>query len=294
MLKHFKDLINSNFPDLEINKVEKIGEGDTYVAFLINDHYLFKKAKALEGCLQLKKEVVLMNSLTRSFSISIPQFALVEKNYWFGAYAILPGLSLSEYLERNEFTKTHAEQITSFLATLHATSSKIVQDCTLPVMNYFDEYSQDFEYLKEIPTTFFSKKQQEIILEKYTAFLSCKNNFEYTPVLIHNDFSFNHILCDSHSGNITGVIDFGDAAFGDAAYDFIFLYELPKRSFIENICTKYGVYDEHFIKRIHFYSFANTMQILIGCFKEKNVQLIYQEKKKVQNWFKIHLQSIDF
>lgn len=290
----FKDLVNLSFPGLKIDKIKKIGEGDTYVVFLINDHYLFKKVKVEEGRQQLKKEVLLMEILAGSFTISIPQFVFVEKNYMFGAYEILPGQSLSEYLERNKFTKTHAAQSISFLATLHAERSKIVKDCILPVMNYFDEYSQDYEYLKEIPTTFLSKKQKEIILEKFAAYLSCKKNFEYTPALIHNDFSFNHIICDPHSGNITGVIDFGDAAVGDVAYDFIFLYELPESIFMKQVCNIYPGCNPEFIERIHFYSFANVMQILIGCFKEKNNKLIKEQIKNIQNWFRIHSQHVDY
>lgn len=288
MLENFKDLIKINFPDLKINKVEKIGEGDTYVAFLINDHYLFKKAKADEGRQQLKKEVLLMERLADNFPISIPQFILVEKNYWFGAYEILPGISFSEYLVKNKFTKTHAVQINSFLAPLHATSSESVQDCILPIMNYFEEYSQDYETLKKIPGTYFSKKQKETILKKYESYLFCRKDFDYTAELIHNDFSFNHIICDPNSGNITGVIDFGDAALGDAAYDFIFLYEPQERILMENISRNYPGYNDHFNNRVHFYSFANVMQILIGHYKEKNDQLFNQEKKNVQNWINNH------
>ena len=290
----FKDLVRNAFPELEIAKIKKIGEGDTYVAFLINEHYLFKQAKATEGRQKLKKEVLLMESLTGSFTISIPQFVFVEKNYMFGAYEILPGISLSEYLERNEFSNKHAEQINSFLSTLHAAKYKTIQNCTLPVMNYFDEYSEDYEYLKEIPDKFLSKRQKAIILEKYAVYLSCKNNFDYTPTLIHNDFSFNHIICDPYSGNINGVIDFGDAAIGDAAYDFIFLYELPEIIFMKQVCNMHPGCNPEFIERIHFYSFANVIQILIGCFKEKNNKLIKEQIKNIQNWFKIHLQHVDY
>ncbi len=290
----FKDLVNNAFPALKIEKIKKIGEGDTYVAFLINDHYLFKQAKADEGRAQLRKEVLLMENLSGKFSISTPRFILVSPDYHFGCYEILPGISFDEYLAENELTKTNAKQVVTFLTTLHAMDPGTMQDGILPVMNYFEEYEQDYEFLKKLTLTFFSKKQKEIILEKYESYLSFQKNFEYKPELIHNDFSFNHIICDPFSGDITGVIDFGDAAMGDAAYDFFFLYELPQSIFIEQICNSYPGCDPHFIDRIQFYSFANVMQLLIGCFKEKNDQLIKKEIKKVQNWFKTHLQSVDF
>ena len=290
----FKNLVSVAFPGLKIEKIKKIGEGDTYVAFLVNGHYLFKQAKADEGRQQLKKEVLLMESLAGSFSISIPRFVLVSPDYHFGAYAILPGISFTEYLESNEFNTAHGEQIINFLKTLHTTDLRNVHDCVLPVINYFEEYKEDCEFLKNTSISFFSKKQKEIILEKYESYLSCKRNFEFKPVLLHNDFSFNHIICNRNSGKITGVIDFGDAAIGDAAYDFFFLYELPESVFKEQVCNLYQDCNAQFIERIKFYSFANVMQILIGCQKENNNKIINQEIKKVFDWFKTHLQSVDF
>lgn len=291
---HFKDIINNVFPELIINKIQEIGEGDTYVAFLVNGHYLFKQAKTNEGREQLKKEVLLMESLSGAFSISIPKFVLVSPDYHFGAYEILPGISFNEYLERNKFTISHAEQINMFITTLHSTTLAPDLFNLLPNINYLEEYKEDYEYLKSIPPNPFSKTQKKIILEKYESYLSCKNNFEFKPVLLHNDFSFNHIICDRTSGKITGVIDFGDAAIGDAAYDFFFLYDLPGSIFRDQVCNLYPQCNAQFIDRIQFYSFANMMQIIIGCHKENNNQLIMQEIKKVLAWFKTHLQDVDF
>ncbi|MEO5500186.1 MAG: aminoglycoside phosphotransferase family protein [Ginsengibacter sp.] len=290
----FKDLVNRVFPELKIDKIKKIGEGDTYVAFLINDHYLFKQAKTDKARQQLKKEILLMDFLAGSFYIPIPRFILVENNYLFGAYEILKGIPLTEYLEKHEFTKSHADQINNFLATLHGKSFRTLKECALPIMDYFEEYGHDYEFIKRVSESIFSKRQKKIILEKYGSYLSCKNNFEYKPQLLHNDFSFNHIICDPESGNIRGVIDFGDAAIGDAAYDFYFLYELPESLFMEQICKFHPECNSEFINRIQFYSFANVMQILIETYKEKNEQLINLEKINVQKWFNIHSQSIDF
>ena len=38
--------------------------------------------------------------------------------------------------------------------------------------------------------------------------------------LIHNDLGTEHILLDQTSGKITGIIDWGDVALGDPAFDF--------------------------------------------------------------------------
>ena len=235
-----------------------------------------------------------MESLFVAFSISIPKFILVSPDYLFGAYEILPGISFTEYLEGNKFTISHAEQINMFLTTLHSTTLAPDLFDLFPTMNYFEEYKEDYEFLKSIHSNLFSKTQKKIILDKYEIYLSCENNFKFKPVLLHNDFSFNHIICDRTSGKINGVIDFGDAAIGDAAYDFFFLYELPESIFRDQVCNLYTECNAQFIDRIQFYSFANVMQIFIGCLKENNNQLIKQEIKQVQSWFRTHLQNVDF
>ncbi|HUF28718.1 MAG TPA: phosphotransferase [Gemmatimonadaceae bacterium] len=45
------------------------------------------------------------------------------------------------------------------------------------------------------------------------------------PVLLHGDIGPAHVLYSEETGRLTGVIDFGDVAIGDAARDFIFMYE---------------------------------------------------------------------
>jgi aminoglycoside phosphotransferase (APT) family kinase protein len=46
----------------------------------------------------------------------------------------------------------------------------------------------------------------------------------YVPTLAHNDFGIEHILVDPAMRRITGIIDWGDAAIADPAYDFGKLY----------------------------------------------------------------------
>ena len=43
--------------------------------------------------------------------------------------------------------------------------------------------------------------------------------FQFETVLIHGDFSSEHVLLDLAEKKVTGIIDFGDAAIGDPAYD---------------------------------------------------------------------------
>ncbi|MBS1735439.1 MAG: aminoglycoside phosphotransferase family protein [Bacteroidetes bacterium] len=291
---HFKEIIQSAYPALKINKFDKMGEGDTYIAFLVNGQYLFKLPKEIDGSTILKKEVQLMESLAEIFSISIPKFVFVSPVFQFGAYEILPGITLAAYLKKNELSSFQVEQINDFLEKLHSYHLPEHLSDILPLMNYFEEYNEDYEFLKNSTTAFFSKTQKRIILDKYVLYLSDKSNFEYKPALLHNDFSFNHILCNRGTGKITGVIDFGDAAIGDAAFDYIYLYELQPYDFFKKIWSPCKEGKDQLIKRIHFYSFANTVQMLIGYIRENNFQMIKMGRNNINKWFKVHEKSVDY
>jgi aminoglycoside 2''-phosphotransferase len=54
----------------------------------------------------------------------------------------------------------------------------------------------------------------------FEPFLSNPANFDYEQCIVHGDLGAEHILVDSVTGDITGVIDFGDAWLGDPAGDF--------------------------------------------------------------------------
>jgi aminoglycoside phosphotransferase (APT) family kinase protein len=51
------------------------------------------------------------------------------------------------------------------------------------------------------------------------SFINSPEHFAFHPVLIHGDFAVEHVLVDTETGRVTGIIDFGDCGLGDPAYD---------------------------------------------------------------------------
>lgn len=80
------------------------------------------------------------------------------------------------------------------------------------------------------------------------------NDSNLDPVIIHSDFTSDHILIDK-SGKLTGIIDFGDLAIGDRAFDFAGLYADYGKDFTEKVLDAYeGRIDPSFMARIeNFY-----------------------------------------
>jgi aminoglycoside phosphotransferase (APT) family kinase protein len=77
------------------------------------------------------------------------------------------------------------------------------------------------------------------------------DDYEGAPSLLHLDFRGNNILLDAQSGRLAGVIDWGNAAVGDPALDFMWLADWRGWPFAEAVLETYGQpVDAGFVERI--------------------------------------------
>jgi aminoglycoside phosphotransferase (APT) family kinase protein len=71
--------------------------------------------------------------------------------------------------------------------------------------------------------------------------------------LIHHDLSPKHVLVDAQTGELTGILDWTDAALGDAARDFVFLVTWRGWEFAEEVMCNYRLpLDKEFRERLSF------------------------------------------
>jgi aminoglycoside phosphotransferase (APT) family kinase protein len=67
------------------------------------------------------------------------------------------------------------------------------------------------------------------------------STFDGAPSLVHNDLWAGHILVDTRSGGVSGIIDWGDTIIGDPAIDFACLYAWYGESWLENVLMHYSI-----------------------------------------------------
>jgi len=91
----------------------------------------------------------------------------------------------------------------------------------------------------------------EVINAVFDVPLNTADFFDYIPTLIHRDLTSEHIL---YSGDqITGVIDWGDACFGDPSFDLAgFIMDYDSKL----VQSLFGILEipEHCIERAQFYA----------------------------------------
>lgn len=66
---------------------------------------------------------------------------------------------------------------------------------------------------------------QQYITLRFEEYLNNKDNFDYTPKLIHADLSINHLLYNEENEEFIGIIDFGDMQIGDLDFEYIYLLD---------------------------------------------------------------------
>jgi aminoglycoside 2''-phosphotransferase len=99
------------------------------------------------------------------------------------------------------------------------------------------------------------------VTKQFEDFLSDELNCSYVPSLIHGDFGPSNILYNAQTGDISGILDFGSAGWGDPALDFAALsgpVSYPE-SFLERFSSLYPGIDA-LLSRSRFYTGTFALQ----------------------------------
>src|SRR5690606_32545940 len=84
-------------------------------------------------------------------------------------------------------------------------------------------------------------------------------------VLLHGELSPDHVLYDEAAGKVTGVIDFGDMAIGDPAWDLVYLYEDYGEDFLTRALRAYPGDDPGRLARMRWHLVVDAVRWAVEC-----------------------------
>lgn len=229
--REYAVLIADQFPELNMQSIESLGEGYRNYAILVNGEWVFRFPKSQQGADELNKEIQLLPLLASHVKVGIPEFEYIgtqSDGRPFAGYRKVQGeilgeagiASISEHASHRL-----AAELADFMNALNAFPVEMAIQAGVPVRNLANEIhllkgaveKQAFPHLKPSLRNYLNKRFQSFLEEPaYT---------RYTPALIHADLSPDHFLTDAHQTALTGIIDFGDAAISDPDYDYLYLLE---------------------------------------------------------------------
>ena len=116
--------IEEQIADLSITSIEKFGEGWDNIAFLVNNHLVFRFAKTNETANLLQQENKILPKIQQFLSLSIPNPIITGKPtirnpYYFHAYEKLLGIAAYQVELSNNDMIFITKQLAIFLKHLH-------------------------------------------------------------------------------------------------------------------------------------------------------------------------------
>ena len=219
-------IVMEHLPEYSITSVEYLGEGMDNTTFEVNGELVVRLSKdpntTTRGA-QVSREAHLLAAVASISTVRVPQPVFVVPHEGCSAYKKLLGIAVVDLpcSQRGVHVPALAATVGMFLSSIHAIPTVQVQEFvdldSASLSEYLSEATEFYNGLKEV----FSVAQQWAV----EAFLDAPlPDGAHTAVLCHNDLSIDHILVDPSTWDVTGIIDWSDAAITDPAYDFALMY----------------------------------------------------------------------
>jgi aminoglycoside phosphotransferase (APT) family kinase protein len=209
-------------PALADTTIEFLAEGWGSWAFRAGDYVLrFPKVEAMVD--EYRKELSLMPVLAPTLPVAVSIPDLFVEHGPNGAPLIghkaLPGMLLFE--SGIKPGPGFGRALGGFVKALHAFPTNRAVELRVPVHDgprVRELRGAQYEDVLRRVAPLVSCEARTHIEREFETYLNDPTNFVFQPVLVHGDLDSN-ILVDADTGELTGVIDFGDAAVGSQALD---------------------------------------------------------------------------
>jgi aminoglycoside 2''-phosphotransferase len=272
--EEYTQIIHACFPNLPIHSCAFVSQGWDSVAVAVNGEYIFRFPKRVDVEPQYQMEARLLPELAGAVSLPIPRFEFVwdggaayERR--FVGYRMLAGEQLSCAKLADAPGEALAAELGRFLSELHRFPVKRAAQLLVPggdAAEWRQRYRALYSQIEAQVLPMLDGSAQSQVAARWCAFLEEEQHFRFASALVHNDLCGDHILFDPQRGEITGIIDWGDATIGDVAIDFAGLLDDYGPDFVEQVMAHYsGPVDTTFRWRTAFYRYVMPFhEVLFG------------------------------
>jgi aminoglycoside phosphotransferase (APT) family kinase protein len=189
-------------------------------------------------------------------------------------YRRLPGTRLDQHLD-GPHCLSIARQLGRFLDGLHSFPTARVSELgvrTYDPSSWLEQTRIFYAEARQRVFPFLDTQERRRAIRFIERHLTADADSRFT--LMHGDLKPEHVLCDTATGLVTGVIDWTDARVGDPAVDFAWLVHATNKEFREALLGSYSSADPDLVERAHFYYRIEPWHILIFGLQNHRQQLI--------------------
>jgi aminoglycoside 2''-phosphotransferase len=258
---NYLELLATAFPTLQAQRAILLGEGWDSVALLVNDHLVFRCAKRPDAAVRQARETELLPLLADRLPLPVPRYTYTWTDpAWLGARIVGYPLLAGELLRpgRPEHEAKQATRLGAFVSALHAIPLAEAQRRGVverDAAGLREAYARFFATVRESMLPLFAAQEQAAIVAFWSEHLEDDSCFTFTPTLVHRDLVPEHVLVDPMTGELTGVIDWGDAGIDDPAVDFAGVRRQMGTEFARRMLAAYHpALDATALRRMDFYA----------------------------------------
>jgi aminoglycoside 2''-phosphotransferase len=265
------DRIRAVYPRIDIHSAKLDQSGQNNDILLINGDIIFRFPRYRIALDSIQAEAAVLETIKGRVPLPVPELEYLSLDGLAGGevftgYARLPGVpflrDVYAAIGDEPVRKRLAEQLAGFLKALHSTPL----DQIAIKLSHSDTRAECEDIFERMRVKLFPHMRPDArqwAADHYESFLTNPANFDYQPVLKHGDFGTTNILFDLQKQDICGIIDFGNAALGDPAYDFAGLLSSYGERFLTNCARTYPEIN-NFLPRVRFY--LDTFALLEALF----------------------------
>ncbi|RYG45919.1 aminoglycoside phosphotransferase family protein [bacterium] len=209
-----REALSRELPDLEIRSLRLGEQGWDNHTFVLNEDRIVRFAK--DESFQARQERWVLRALPEFLPLDIPRLEWVGESILFTVYRRLPGVRLAEAWQSFDLWQREEaiDRLVEFLATIHSTL-----DLAEAKAHGVSLEDARYDFVRA------SMGSEGKWWEAARPAIRRIDALSHAPKVLHNDFHGENILIDPATHRVTGVIDFGDVAYGDPCIDLNYLCE---------------------------------------------------------------------
>lgn len=260
------DFLSGCFQDLSLNEAECVESGWDNIVLRINNNYIIRVPRREDNALQLEREIEFLRQASPFLPLPVPDYGLFcrkEGKLIAAGYRNIDGVGMegadvpgkwNRLLPPEDWNiaQKAAKQLAAFLNSLHRIPEKFALENNGEIFTGEGRRNNVSRFYASVKREVFPLLEEENVrtVDKlFSEFLSNDGNFAYAPVTVHNDLESGNILWNPKTGEITGIIDWGDFAVSDPAVDFAGFYFEFGEAFSNEVLSFYELGNFADIKR---------------------------------------------
>ncbi|MGP4094858.1 phosphotransferase family protein [Nonomuraea sp. KM90] len=232
MTGDIRALLARHLPDYRVRSISRLGHGLDNDVYEVNGELLIRRNKVVDPE-SSRQEVARLAAVRELSPLPVPEVVFADDESGAIAYRKLPGEPLNQHLAGvlgpgvaldlglDLDLRSLAGPLGGFLSAIHGAAPGRMRELApldvYPAPTLLQDAELDYRDIeRHVP------EDQRPLVERFLR--DTPPDEPRSLRFCHNDLGAEHVLVDTRTNSITGIIDWTDAAITDPAHDFALIY----------------------------------------------------------------------